>query len=91
MINLHKQKELNEQIDFFTESLCNLIDAIIEAEQNEDYEECIQIKNLIIKHIDYNTIAINNIGCDISLEEIKMHLIYQYEKILYGTRNEIIC
>ena len=90
MKNIDNQIELNNQIDFFTESLCNLIDALVEAEENENYEECGQIRDLIIKHIDYNAITINNIGCDISLEEIKMHLTYQYDRILEGTRNEII-
>jgi hypothetical protein len=84
---MNKQQELDMKAEEIIYKLCNFVDEIVDAEQEEDYIKCRALKTLIEMLIDEGSHQLETIGCDIPFDEIKKHLTNQYLKILEGVRN----
>jgi hypothetical protein len=81
-----RQKKLDNKVDEIILHLCNLVDELVEYEMQEEYGKCIEIKKVIDALIITGATQLNEIGAEISIDEIIIHLQSQYLKILEGVR-----
>lgn len=82
-----RQERLDKKVDEVIYHMCNLVDDIVDAEEEEDYGKCFEIKKQIDALIVMGAIQLYEIGTEITTDEIMKHLHAQYLKILEGVRN----